>query len=73
MDVKEQYLKYDEMDKPHKNDFFRKIQLANITSVTTVNESITKHRARLLRGNSTQAFERDSNKEHVLTHFIETA
>lgn len=22
--VKEQHLKYDEMDKPHKNDFFRK-------------------------------------------------
>lgn len=67
MDVKEQYLKYDEMGKPHKNDFFRKTQLANITSVTTVSESITKHQARQLWVNSTQAFERDSNEEHALT------
>lgn len=60
--VKEQHLKYDEMDKPHKNDFFRKTQLGNITSVTIVNEFITKHQARQLWVKSTEVSERDSKK-----------
>lgn len=60
--VKEQHLKYDEMEKAHKNDFFRKTQLANITSVTAVNEFITKHQARQLWVKSTKVFERDSKK-----------